>query len=167
MTVEEVVRQGKTAMRRSARLMLGMLMMAALALASCASEPTPESQGRADDAARRVLHVTILDNDEYQGPSPRNLAAKSGEVVELRFTNEDRTARNSEISANSHAMIITGPGASKGFLTLRPGQTDSIVFTAEAGTYTFYCANTACDIHTKMTGTVEITPWSAVCLALA
>ena len=129
------------------------IQLVALVLTGCAGEVT---NGPATTTVPRVLDVKIADTDDYQGPIPMSLTANAGEVIELRVTNEDHNSRKFNISANIHPIVVKGPGVHMGMFELQPGQTKSIIFMVEAGTYTFACGNPECDIHILVSGTIEV-----------
>jgi hypothetical protein len=88
-----------------------VILLVTFVLGGCGSQ-TSIYPDNANNTGHRVRDSKILENDQYQEPSPRNLTAKPGEVIELRVTNEDYKARTSEQSANSHPMFLGGPGES-------------------------------------------------------
>lgn len=129
-----------------------VILVAGLVLTGCALKPT-----LTPTAGPTVLEVKAVDTDEYQGFMPSQLTAKAGDTIELRVTNEDYKTRTADPMANAHPIILTGPGVNMGILELNPGQTKSITFTVEEGTYRFYCSEGACDIHVDLVGTIEVT----------
>lgn len=131
-----------------------VILVAGLVLTGCAPKPTetPPTEG-----PTVLLEVKAVDTDEYQGFIPSNFTAKAGDTIELRVTNDDYRARTAHPLADAHPIMLVGPGVSMGILELNPGQTKSITFTVEEGTYRFYCSEGACDIHADLVGIIEVT----------
>lgn len=134
---------------------LGAAMLIAMLIsAACGREPAPTPT---ITPPTTTLNTMIVDTDQYQGFTPSELRARAGDLVELTITNEDHRARKADPAANSHPIVLVGPNVSKGILELRPGQTKTITFTATEGTYRFFCAEGACDIHNRLRGTIVVT----------
>jgi len=131
-----------------------VILVAGLVLTGCAQKPT---ETPAPTESAKVLDVKVVDTDEYQGFIPSELMAKAGDTIELRVTNEDYKARTGSPLSNAHPISVVGPGMSRGILELNPGQTKSVTFTVQEGTYRFYCSEGACDIHTDLAGVIEVT----------
>lgn len=97
----------------------------------------------------------IADHSGFNGSvahgSPKNpwpvITAHKGETVRLLICNVDRV--------EAHGFAIDG--YFDGGVTLRPGQTYSITFTADkAGSFTIFC-NVFCTIHIYMKGMLVVT----------
>ena len=131
-----------------------LVLVAGLVYNGCASK---QASTRIAIEGGWVLPVKIIDTGERQAYMPSKFTAKVGEVIELRFTNEDNKARTADPLANMHGVNLTGPGVSKSIYELTPGQTKSITFTVQWGKYEFWCVQEECDIHEDLWGVIEVT----------
>lgn len=99
-----------------------------------ATEPAPPAGG-ADDSEPATLTVTAVDF----GFEPAALTATAGQELTVAFQNTGDLP---------HSFTIEGVADSG---VTSAGSSESVTFTPEAGTYTFFCS-----LHASMTGTLEV-----------
>lgn len=98
---------------------------------------------------RSNLHWVQGNNDQgkkVSAFSPQSFKVAEGTEIELVISHKD------PVSAETHVIRLTDPdGLTVDEITLNPGESESITFTADKlGTYKFSCRTFGCQIHRYM-----------------